>query len=336
MNASAISMAAMMLVTSAFAQFTQMGLARGERSTQPTERGAIQGSVDTHGRADKDLQVLLIDSSGNEAATADVSTNGTFFFSSVARGEYELRLMERGRTVCERSVTFDGMVQRVDLDLPAGGRPSGGEIVSVAELRHKLPAEALKEAQKGEVSLRKKKSEEAIDHFERAVEIDPDFTAVHQELANLYLLKHDDMRAVGHLQTVLKARPSSAPNWANLSAAELRRGRVNEAEAAARRTLVLEPANAVGRYILGISLAFQDKDTDKAISYLRATFTQFPRGHMAVAKILAAHGDLTGARAELEAYVDLNPRENNATVKAWLERLSKPVITANSVAAVSK
>ena len=43
-----------------------------------------------------------------------------------------------------------------------------------------------------------------------------------------------------------------------------------------------------------------------------------------------------GARAELEAYVDLNPRENNATVKAWLERLSKPVITANSVAAVSK
>jgi tetratricopeptide (TPR) repeat protein len=292
---------------------------------------AIAGHVDLRGADSSDLQVLLIDTSGN-ATSAEVSIDGSFSFSAVACGEYEVRLADRGRPVLERPITVDDIVERLALSMPRNHRADGADdSVSLSELQHKPPAQALKEAQKGQAELRKGKAVEAIAHFERAVEIDARFAAVQGALARLYLQRHDYARAVPHLEALLKERNTSVWAWANLSAARFRLGHIEEAEAAARKSLALEPAQPIGRYILGISLASLNEDSDEALNCLRESFGQFPQGHLAAAKILAGRGDIAGARTELERYLSSHPAGDLTAARAWLDQHPEPKTAADSM-----
>ncbi len=293
----------------------------------------IEGRVNAHGGDTGSLQVLLVDGSGGEPAVAQVSVNGSFSFSGVPYGQYELRLVDGGRTVSEQHISVDEIVERVDLSLPRDRRADKGDgTVSLAELQHRIPAQALKEAQKGETALGKGKTEEAIGHFERALEVDPDFAAVREGMANLYLQRHDDARAVPHLERLVKQRTSSVWAWTNLGAARFRLGSPAEAEAAARRALALDANQKINRYVLGISLASQGRNPDEALASLRATSDQFPRGHLVAARILAGRGDIAGARDELESYLGSNSPEDMREVKAWLARHPAPEATASAVA----
>jgi len=305
-------------VVSAQATWGAYGDSPRQRTFDQGSEAELQGHVEINGHDTKDLQVILISEAGGDAVSARVSLNGAFNFSSIPYGNYELRTVDRGVLVSQRIVSVDSMIERIDVELPAIGDERTSGTVSLEELQHKPPAAALKEARKGEEALRKRRLDEAAGHFERALTIDPGFTALHTELANLYMQKGDDARVVNHLDAVLKQRPSWLVAWANLSAAQFRLGHMEEAEAAARRTLALEPAHPVGRYILGIVLAVQGKDTEEALRDLRASFSEFPQAHLGVAKILQERGDVAGTRIELESYLGSHPAGDVSGIREWL------------------
>jgi tetratricopeptide (TPR) repeat protein len=326
-----------LFVTGVPAQWSPQTQFRGQGRGETGGLGEIQGRVIPHGGDNKDLQVLLIDQSGNQTGVADVSLIGTFSFSGVQRGRYTLRLLDAGRPVSEGFVTVEDLVETVDLTRPRDRRENiGGGTVSVSELRHKPPALALKETQKGESALRKGKVEEAIGHFEGALAADPDFATVREGLANLYLQNHDDTRAIPHLEALLKQRASSVWAWINLGAARLRLGRMAEAEVAARRALALDATQKISRYILGISLASQNKNPDEALASLRQTCDKFPPGHLAAARILESRGDIAGARDELESYLGSDLPEGAAEAKDWLAQHPRPQISASATAPAAR
>ena len=293
----------------------------------------IEGHVELRGQEATNLRVVLMDQSGNRQAAAEVAPGGSFSFTDVGYGYYEVHLEQEGRLVSRRDVAVGGIVERVTLELPHDSGPSGEDTVSLAELRHKPPAGALKEARKGAADLQKQKTDEAIAHFERALELDPDFTAVHADLARLYLGKHDDARALVHLEVVVKQRAAAVWAWANLSAVRFRLGHIESAELAARRTLSLQPGEPVGRYILGISLASLNEAPDEALTCLRNSLTQFPQGHLAIARILAVRGDMAGARTELESYVESFHGTDTAVVRQWLAEHPAPQAAARNSSA---
>jgi tetratricopeptide (TPR) repeat protein len=318
-----------MFVTGVAAQWPQQGQVRGQGHREPGETAALEGRVNAHGGDCKNLQVVLADQSGSQIAAAQVSLNGTFSFSGVPLGQYTLRVLDGNKLISERYVSVDELVEQVDLELPRDrGENQNDGTVSVSELQHRIPAKALKEAQNGESALRKGNVDVAIGNFERALGIDPDFAAVREELANLYLQKHDDARAVVHLEALLRQRRSSVWGWTSLCAAHFRLGQVAEAEAAARRALALDAAQKTSRYVLGISLASQGKNPDEALASLRETFAKYPRGHLAAAEILANRGDIAGARDELESYLGSHPPEDTSEVNAWLARHPQPRASA--------
>jgi len=297
----------------------------------PMDGSVVQGKVSTHGADASGFRVLLMDQSNNVPASTDVAVNGGFTFSGVRRGYYMLRLVDAaGRSICERTLSVSDMVESVELKVPAnrGSGSAGAETISLAELQHKPPKEALKEAEKGDLAARARKIDKAIAHLERCLEIDPEFAAVRQVLADLYLRKHDDGHAVTHLEALLRQRPASVWAWGNLSAVWFRLGRVPEAEAAARRTLALDEKHQIGRYVLGISLAAQGRNADEALDSLRATWDSFPGGHLAAAHILAGRGDIAGAREQLEAYLGTNPHRDTSPVRAWLAQHPGPIAQA--------
>jgi len=325
MRRAGVFLAFALLSTGLYAQWREQRHASSPLQSMmpPMEGSVIQGRVVTNGTDASDLRVLLFDQSNAAPWSAQVSGNGSFTFSGVGHGFYRLSVVDTaGRSMCESSLSVNDLVTRVELTMPEQHRSgaAGGEAISVEELRHKPPKEALKEAERGESALRAGKLDKATGHFERALQIDPEFAAVRQELSKLYLQRRDDGRAVAHLEALLKQRVNSVWAWANLGAARLRLGRMPEAEAAARRTLALDANQIVGRYVLGISLTAQGRNTDEALSSLRATYGKFPGGHLAAAHILALRGDIPGAREELQAYLGTNPAGDTSSVYAWLAR----------------
>jgi tetratricopeptide (TPR) repeat protein len=326
-----VLVASVLLATGLNAQWEDRGRSSLRGSQQPLDGSVVQGKVSTHGADATGFRVLLMDQSNNVPASTDVAVNGAFTFSGVRRGYYMLRLVDgAGRSVCERTLSVSDMVESVELTVPAnhGSGSPGAETISVAELQHKPPKEALKEVDKGDSAVRAKKFDKAIAHFERALEIDPEFAAVRQALANLYLRKRDDQHAVTHLEALLKQRMTSVWAWANLSAVLFRLGRMPEAEAAARRTLALDEKNQIGRHILGVSLAAEGRNGAEALASLRGTWDTFPSGHLAAANILARRGDIAGAREQLEAYLATNPRGDITPVQTWLARHPAPLAEA--------
>jgi len=323
----AVLCVALLLATGLKAQWEEPERSDFRGSKQALNGSVIQGKVSSHGADTSGYRVVLLDQTNKVPASTDVAMNGLFNFSGVRQGYYTLRLVDpAGRSVCERTLLVSDVVEIVELRIPAN-RPSGsvaGETISLEELNHKPPKEALREADRGDMALREKKYDKAIAHFERCLEIDPEFAAIRQALANLYLCRHDDGHAVTHLEALLRQRATSAWAWGNLSAVRFRLGRIAEAEAAARRTLALDERHQIGRYILGVSLVAQGRNTEEALDDLRVTWDSFPGGHLAAANILASRGDIPGARKQLEAFLSTNPHGDITRVRTWLAQHQTP------------
>lgn len=323
--------ASLLLVTGLNAQWEERRPSSMLQSLRSPDGSVVQGKVSNRGADLAGFRVLLIDQSNNVPASTDIAVNGSFTFPHVPRGFYMLRLVDTaGRSICESTLSVTDLVETVQLRVPAKRNPgsSESETVSLAELRHKPPKQALREADNGIAAAHGGKLDKAIAHFERCLKIDPEFAAARQALANLYLLKHDDQHAAAHLEALLRQRTTSVWAWANLSAVRFRLGQASEAETAARRTLRLDEKNQIAQHILGISLAAEGRNPEEALASLRATWDTFPSGHLAAANILAGRGDIAGAREQLEAYLGTNPHGDTTQVRAWLDRHSAAIAQA--------
>ena len=128
-------LASVLFVTGVPAQWSPQTQFRGQGRGETGGLGEIQGRVIPHGGDNKDLQVLLIDQSGNQTGVADVSLIGTFSFSGVQRGRYTLRLLDAGRPVSEGFVTVEDLVETVDLTRPRDRRENigGGTLEHLVE-----------------------------------------------------------------------------------------------------------------------------------------------------------------------------------------------------------
>ena len=328
--------ASALVATSLLAQWTSPIQSAARAPRRMGAQSTIEGRIDLRGVDATDLQVLLIDQSGNQTQ-AEVSSNGSFSFPTVAYGEYELSLLERGKPVSERDVQVDSMVESVDLALPKDrGAHSGDDTVSVSEMQHKPPPQARKEAKKGQDAVHETKGRRSHRPFRERAGHRSGFHRGTGRTGEAVSAKHDDARAVPLLETFLKQRSGSVWAWASLSAARFRLGRIADAETAARRSLTLEPAQPIGRYILGISLASLNKEPEEALACLRKSLGQFPQGHLAIAKILAVRGDMAGARTELQSYVDSYPDTDTTGVRAWLDEHQGPQSSVEADVAPAK
>jgi adenylate cyclase len=83
--------------------------------------------------------------------------------------------------------------------------------------------------------------------------------------------------AVKQVNAALAKDPLNQPSYLNLSLAQSRRGRLEEAEAAARRALEISPSGTFGHYLLGNMLLDR--------SQLDAAFTEFSKETVAAARL---------------------------------------------------
>ena len=155
----------------------------------------------------------------------------------------------------------------------------------------------------------------------------PEFAKAWLNLSSLAIRRGDWREVERYSRTAVERDPESAAGWNNLAIGLEELGRTAEAEAAYRRAIAAEPGSWRARFNLGILLR-KSARYPEAAELQRETLDRAPShagAHFELGMLLAGPlGDLAGARAHLQAVVDLEPGHPRARqARAVLDQLPR-------------
>jgi tetratricopeptide (TPR) repeat protein len=308
----------------------QWGGNRPGTMSYPGDRGTavVHGQITSDGPITGSLTVELIGQGYANAITASMESAGGFEFDGVAPGAYQLRLTGvAGTVIYEESVFINGGPQTLSIQVPAKPRTKGSSdaTVSIRQLQHKVPAEAQREFGKGSAASVKGDQPSALDHFQKAAKLDPQFADAFNGAGTTYAVLGQLQQAEDQFQKAIDLVPDHPEAAANLSIVLCKLEHYREAGEMARRALKLNPGLLKLRYVLGISLVNEGGDKIEALDNLQRATVEMPGAHLLVAKILVETGRREDAAQHLENYLHSAPADDvrRQAVEVWLEQLRR-------------
>lgn len=313
----------------ALGQWTDSGTVSPSNITDPgNNRTTLRGEID--GNDTSGLRVELRGVQQGENLQTSVLPNGSFEFSSVPAGAYELTVTDESGSVLHREVTSargGAFLVRIRLDqaVQSPERSKGGTI-SLEHLRHRIPAKALKELKAARKAEVRRDPDGAMAHLNKALKIDPDCAEAWNALGARYLAAKQPDKAIESLQRALKIDPALFAARTNAAAALLALGRVEEAELAARQAVRLNGVSALGHYLLALALFSQKKYGPETLTNFQAAAGEIPRAHLAAAEVLQRMGRSDNARTELQQFMASSKPESmqpelRSKVESWIAHL---------------
>ena len=151
--------------------------------------------------------------------------------------------------------------------------------------------------------------EQAMAHFQTALQLDPAFADAHNNLGNLLLQQGKVDEAIAHFQKALELRPLFADARSNLGGALLQQGHPGEAVVQFQKALEITPNDPVTRYNLGSALLKSGR-VDEAITQFQGVLdirSDFPEACSKLGSALLQHGRVDEALAQFRRAVQLNP-----------------------------
>jgi tetratricopeptide (TPR) repeat protein len=112
--------------------------------------------------------------------------------------------------------------------------------------------------------------QEAIEHWERALEIRPDYVSAHVNLGNALLGSGKVKEAIAHYEQALRIKPDYAEAHNNLGVALMRMGRIEDAITQYEQALRINPHFAEAHYCLGGALEQSGRMGEAAQQYEQA------------------------------------------------------------------
>jgi protein O-mannosyl-transferase len=172
---------------------------------------------------------------------------------------------------------------------------------------------AINLVQRGEI-------DEAIAHYDKALELDPSYGEAHYNLANALIRQKRVDEAIGHYQKAVELNPNNTKAYYNLGSVLVQAGRTEEGIALYHKALELNPNNAAALNNLGAALLRLGR-MEEAMAHYSKALQLDPNNAEAnynLAGALVQKGRLEEALKYYYNAVRLNP--NNA---ATHDRLSK-------------
>jgi len=157
------------------------------------------------------------------------------------------------------------------------------------------PAYAKAHYNLGQVLAMKGEIEEAIEQYGQALQIDPTIAEAHNSLGTLLVKQGMLKEAIGHFRQVLELKSVvtvQSESHFNLGTALAKQGHLEEASEHFQEALKMRPEFAQAHHDLGIVMAAQDH-LDKAIEHFREALLiqpEFAEAHESLALALAQQG----------------------------------------------
>ena len=208
--------------------------------------------------------------------------------------------------------------------------PAEGITVSASTLA--APKDARKAYQKGLDELKKHKTEQAVQNFQKAVSIDANFAAAWWELGKLQAEGNQFDEAHQSFAAAVKAEPKFVPPYIELSLLEYRAQKwqaLADVSAEAARLDAFEyPQSFLLNAVANYNLQHFDVAEKSAREAARLdTHHRYPKSYQILGVILANRQDFQGAAEEFRNYLKFAPNASDAaSVKSQLDR----VVQANA------
>lgn len=199
---------------------------------------------------------------------------------------------------------------------------AGGHLVTVHDLSHVVPKKARVEYARAEKARGENRIADAIQHFERAISIDPDFVEARNNLAVSYYMVAKPGAGVAQLEEAIRIDPHKSMLFMNLALGYSGLDQLDAAERAARKAVDLDPSGAPPHLVLGFVLTQQQKYTDEAILCLESTQGRYPLAELLLARVLLSRGDLSRAKSHVESYVSSGDPEYRQSAQNWLDKVN--------------
>jgi tetratricopeptide (TPR) repeat protein len=156
--------------------------------------------------------------------------------------------------------------------------------------------------------------DEAITHFQKALEIKPDLVEAHNNLGWALGRRGQVDAAIAHYKEALKIKPDDAETHNNLGNALAHRGQSGEAIAHYEEALKIKPDHELAHYNLGVALAGCGQ-VDAAIAHFQQALKIKPddvEAHNNLGIALARRGQVGAAIAHYEEALKIKPDDELA------------------------
>ncbi len=262
------------------------------------------------------VSVELMDSFGTTESEAMTDDQGVVNFQTLP-GYHRLRITSTDYE--EYQGTFEIQLEQRHSELvylhrkpPVGGTPASpaGGKGTVAAPRLKIPSAAQKEYDRGAAAMEKKDLLTARRHFEKAVELYPEYDLAYNNLGILAIDRNDMDAARQAFETAIKINDHYAQAYRNLARILLAERKFPEVEDLLAKSLSIEPMNVWA--LTQIAYAqLQEKKFPEAVQNARRVHT-LPHADLAQAHMIAGsaleslHKELA-AVAEYQLYLQEAP-----------------------------
>jgi tetratricopeptide (TPR) repeat protein len=192
---------------------------------------------------------------------------------------------------------------------------NGASVISVAELDKSIPEKARKEFTRGSQAAQAGKTEEAITHFRKALEIYPDFMMAHNDLGvQLMAAKRLD-EAAEQLRLAAQLDPKAFNPQLNLGIVLVEQHQFAEATVTLEKAITLNQQSPAARLYAGEAYAALG-DADHAEKNLRSAFTlggaDYAAALFQLGNLYMSRGEREKAIQSFEAYLAAAPDAANA------------------------
>jgi tetratricopeptide (TPR) repeat protein len=194
---------------------------------------------------------------------------------------------------------------------PLPGRVAGSNpyLIDPAEYSRKFPKKTLKEFEKGVDADHQGKTDDAIQHYEKALSYSPDFYPAHNHLGLAYLGRQNFDAAQNQFEAALKANQNDAQAYFNLANVLLLTQRYPAAEREIEEGLQRRPDSAFGHFLQG-SLYSRTGRPELAEKSLRSALQLDPKMsevYLQLVNLYVQQKRTPEAIGELEAYLKAFP-----------------------------
>lgn len=189
----------------------------------------------------------------------------------------------------------------------AAEQPPGGSI-SIARLRHRPPRKARAAFFRGMKLDRGGKWQDAAAAFQRAVDLDPEFSEARENLAVEFTVLGRLDEAAAELRRTLVLDPATSVYHSNLAYVLVRLNRQPEGLEQAREAADLDPTNLTAQFLVGLLLAPRPQSRRDAELHLERAAPAFPRAHLLLARLYAVDGASQHSAMEMKAYQESSRR----------------------------
>jgi tetratricopeptide (TPR) repeat protein len=157
--------------------------------------------------------------------------------------------------------------------------------------------------------LQKGSVDEAITHFQTALQIKPDYAEAHNNLGNALCQKGSVDEAITHFQRALQIKPDYAGAHNNLGNALIKKGKVDEAIVHFQKALQITPDNVEANYNFGMAL-LQKGNVDEAITHFQKALQikpDFAEAHNNLGNAMLQKGKVDEAITHFQRALQIKP-----------------------------